>query len=734
MKREHLIHSAITDGPECICNPEILVGSNFGSWNLQKKVSPKGTLLDLNATWELFTGKQDFLESKFNRKIHEQQEIGEDGTVYEKGDITYTLIDGNGNLTKASFTIKNGNKVITGVEYDDHNLILFFSSSHKKDLGDVYPWIRPVLDQNGNPVMEDGIPLIYDYVQIPVQTIFEDYETQALFPWYADEQNIVRLRSSLEHSDKKLGRFAITDYSEVFYAQDPSSTSDVYLTSLPLYIRELHSDIGTIYTETEVEVGNLGKVKRVSGSNLYDQLGSTSLVQAIKEDRTKINSLQDQITNLKNNEIGNFSEIQTDATLVDSINALLLKTNINRNKIGFENGDWKELSTQNKGDLITSINEINSNLNTLSENVSINDSNHTREINTLESSIQTLQNDLNQKDSKIENLKTLVGNTINLTTENKNTIVEAINELKTSIDNIEISTIDNIESLNQALNLDSRFNNKADKSIKIISNRYISEDSSVQEQEIQNISNDITLDLFNSFGFDKSKYQLKNEKGQPNGYVPLNNDGLISSQYLPSYIDTIIDVYADYTIDTSGNISNISLYSDSTKTQQLTEGNIGTIYADKDSSLQFRWTGTRFISISSSTLTLGTVSGTAYDGGKGNSLEESLEDHLKSGTEIHNDIVYNPNPHNVTPGQLLLQNIAVEEGVTLEEINVEYAIKNIYSRLNTVEGQANLNTAHIGSMSNIEEDSVTAAIGKFKPLSQTQITNSISTYLVYGKN
>lgn len=729
MKREHLIHSAITDGAECICNPEVLIGDTYGSWNLQKKVSPKGTLLDLNAAWKLFTGKSTFLESTFNSEVHEQKEIGEDGTIYEEGDITYTLIDGDGNPTNASFTIKKENKIVTGVEYDANDLILFFSSSHKKNLGDVYAWIRPVLDSQGNPVMEDGVPLIYDYIQIPIQTIFEDYETQTLFPWFADDKNNVKLRSALANSDKNLGRFAITQYSEVFFAQQPDINSEVYLTSLPLYLREILSILGVHFTEAEVSVDGLEKIKRVSGNTLFNELATTSIVQAIKEDRTSISNLSTSIQNINNN-LGNFSELQTDTTIVNSINALLLKTNINRNKIGYENENWKVLNTENKGDLITSINEINSNLQSLSSIVSTNYSNLDTRLSNQQSINQEVSTNIQNLDSTTSLLHTQIGDISSLTTENKNTIVNSINELKFNIEEIELQSLDNVEELREALDLDDSLNEKVDKSTKVITNKYVSDNSSVTQTINQELDQDIILDLKNSFGFDKSHYQLKEEKGQPNGYVPLNNDGQISSQYLPSYVDSIVDVYATYTIN-NGNITNISLYSDSEKTQQLVEGNIGTIYSDVESPLQFRWTGSQFISISSSTLVIGTVTGTAFDGARGYLTETLLNDHINSGS-VSGNIVYNPNPHNVQPYQLTVNNVNIGEG----EINIDLdsAIKNIYSRLNTVEEQSNLNTAHIGSMSNISESSLTQAISSIKSISRSEILSSISTYLVYGEN
>jgi len=36
MEREHTVSMSVTNGAECICNPEILLGTVFGIWNMQE--------------------------------------------------------------------------------------------------------------------------------------------------------------------------------------------------------------------------------------------------------------------------------------------------------------------------------------------------------------------------------------------------------------------------------------------------------------------------------------------------------------------------------------------------------------------------------------------------------------------------------------------------------------------------------------------------------------------------
>mgnify|MGYP006916041484 CR=1 FL=1 len=57
MIKEHLVSASITNGADCICNPEVLLGTKFGLWDFENQVAPKGTLVDLNAAWELFLSR-----------------------------------------------------------------------------------------------------------------------------------------------------------------------------------------------------------------------------------------------------------------------------------------------------------------------------------------------------------------------------------------------------------------------------------------------------------------------------------------------------------------------------------------------------------------------------------------------------------------------------------------------------------------------------------------------------
>lgn len=131
-------------------------------------------------------------------------------------------------------------------------------------------------------------------------------------------------------------------------------------------------------------------------------------------------------------------------------------------------------------------------------------------------------------------------------------------------------------------------------------------------------------------------------KGKANGFASLDGNGLVPSSQLPSYVDDVIEAYATYDVSETGKLSNIKLYSDPDHANPIT-GESGKIYLNitqDEPSYQFRWSGTQFVDSNTSSLILGEVTGTAYDGGKGKALADwrkSLSDNLKFYSHIKDD-------------------------------------------------------------------------------------------------
>lgn len=97
--------------------------------------------------------------------------------------------------------------------------------------------------------------------------------------------------------------------------------------------------------------------------------------------------------------------------------------------------------------------------------------------------------------------------------------------------------------------------------------------------------------------------QLENTSGGGSGasvatWAEEGNEDVIPASKLPSYVDDVVEVDA------------------------LPEtGESGKIYILTTDNTQYRWTGTEFVKIESGGVVIGTVTGTAYDGGKGTELE-----------------------------------------------------------------------------------------------------------------
>ena len=116
---------------------------------------------------------------------------------------------------------------------------------------------------------------------------------------------------------------------------------------------------------------------------------------------------------------------------------------------------------------------------------------------------------------------------------------------------------------------------------------------------------------------------LNTDVNVANGVAPLDANKKVPTANLPSYVDDIVDCYATYNVGTTGTLSNIKLYSDSAHKNAIA-GEGGKEYIDITEGhpgYEFRWTGTVWAQVGGSPLIIGTITGTAYDGGKGTALE-----------------------------------------------------------------------------------------------------------------
>lgn len=167
----------------------------------------------------------------------------------------------------------------------------------------------------------------------------------------------------------------------------------------------------------------------------------------------------------------------------------------------------------------------------------------------------------------------------------------------------------------------------------------------IQEEEEARAAADTALEnklQTNINNLEKKHDDFVATKGKANGFASLDGNGLVPSSQLPSYVDDVIEVYATYDVSETGKLSNIKLYSDPNHANPIT-GESGKIYLNitqDEPSYQFRWSGTQFVDSNTSSLILGEVTGTAYDGGKGKALanwRKSLSDNLRFYSHIKDD-------------------------------------------------------------------------------------------------
>lgn len=173
----------------------------------------------------------------------------------------------------------------------------------------------------------------------------------------------------------------------------------------------------------------------------------------------------------------------------------------------------------------------------------------------------------------------------------------------------------------------------------------------IQEEEEARAAADTALEnklQTNINNLEKKHDDFVATKGKANGFASLDGNGLVPSSQLPSYVDDVIEVYATYDVSETGKLSNIKLYSDPDHANPIT-GESGKIYLNitqDQPPYQFRWSGTQFVDSNTSSLILGEVTGTAYDGGKGKALTDwrkSLNDNLRFYSHIKDNRAWTRN-------------------------------------------------------------------------------------------
>lgn len=147
------------------------------------------------------------------------------------------------------------------------------------------------------------------------------------------------------------------------------------------------------------------------------------------------------------------------------------------------------------------------------------------------------------------------------------------------------------------------------------------------------------------------------------GVVLLDDDTLIPSKFLPSYVDEVIDLLGGIveSTPTSGMTAGYKYYVTSTKkiftassaTSGITSDPISdVIYVvpnDINGAIMYRWSGTTLVEIVNGGIVIGTTSGTAFEGDRGLQAEKDI-DKLQSYT--NNGVVANVESSSNSNGEL----------------------------------------------------------------------------------
>ena len=147
-------------------------------------------------------------------------------------------------------------------------------------------------------------------------------------------------------------------------------------------------------------------------------------------------------------------------------------------------------------------------------------------------------------------------------------------------------------------------------------------------------------------------------KGKADGFAPLDGKGLVPANHLPSYVDDVLEVYATYDVSPTGGLTNVQLYTDAGH-QTPVVGESGKIYinvADGEPPYQFRWSGTKFVDSNTSSLIIGEIAGTAFEGSRGKHLEDVVSSMPKN--LISKVSIANKNKRNV----IILCNYSTTDG------------------------------------------------------------------------
>ena len=200
-----------------------------------------------------------------------------------------------------------------------------------------------------------------------------------------------------------------------------------------------------------------------------------------------------------------------------------------------------------------------------------------------------------------------------LKAENVTEIVTKINANETSINGLGTNKVDKVTG--KSLISDTTIADLTDTTDTSL--HYHSIDRNRSNHVGTQLASTITQDTNNRFVSDTEKStwngKIDNSKiGVVNGVAQLDNNGLVPSNQLPSYVDDVLEYTSNANFPTTGES--------------------GKIYLNTTTNLTYRWSGTVYVVISPS-LALGETSTTAYSGDKGKATTDNVNSHIADGVK-----------------------------------------------------------------------------------------------------
>lgn len=243
----------------------------------------------------------------------------------------------------------------------------------------------------------------------------------------------------------------------------------------------------------------------------------------------------------------------------------------------------------NLKDLITSIDEtLSTQIGEVSRDLQSKYDSLVSSINTLSSNttrdLTSINSKVTRQGTKIEELESSVADNTNnieyllggedIKNEMFNAINDDITSLRGQLNSFKTTTTSSISTINS--NLTS-----------------LSEALDTLESTVDTLETDLNSKI----------RAIVESRGEANGLAPLDENGLVPSAYLPSYVDDVLEFES--------------------KDDFPTIGETGKIYVDLDENLTYRWSGTTYVEISKS-IGLGETVSTAYPGNKGKQNADNI--------------------------------------------------------------------------------------------------------------